>query len=356
MTFGSGFRVAIGLLAGALGTACAHPLIITSDPPGEPVRFNGRLVGETPVVVIEDEPYAMHTVEVGEGRAAVTTVVPANRLFSRDALSAGLMPLSCTCLLPALATAGTDDRVHIARSYSGEDPGEVPGTPVELGYLPPGRGYPANTQVAPVAVDGRLLRVMVDRRPLAFTLQYLGLSYPAEPLVIEPEGAPSREVSRPLRGVGLEEEFTFHPRLGIGAGFSFRELHPQTTVAGGVRQLNYAEVRTGLLFRYRQPLLHFDGVAGGLDLPLALGGDAVFRTYRRDAYRSGGRTVEALTERSTTLRPWVEAGLDAQITRPVVLYGAARYYPLEAPAPDGPWGNLGVPAELAVSFGMRILH
>jgi hypothetical protein len=327
---------------------------VTSDPPGQPVRFDGERVGATPVAVEANTPWALHRVEVGEGPEAVTRVVVANQTFSRDAASFFLMPVSCLCLLPAIATAGTEDRIHVITSLAGEPLGTIPGAQVDLEYLPPHRRYPANTRTQAFVVDGQRVRVMVDRRPFAFSINYMGLSFGEAPTRLNPPGGSPTRSSRPVFSFGIEQEWSPTPRTALAATAGYRgwigALENGTIVSRRGRPnspaVGFDEYRAGALARYRLPLARVDGAMGGLDATGAVGGYYAVQLFYSPL--GGHRQVAVL--------PFFEAGLDAQITRPVVVFATLRGYPAGAPEPGGIWGNLGAGRELQFILGARILH
>lgn len=352
----SGASLALTLSMALLG-GCAHQLAITSDPPGQPVRFNDVPVGTTPVVVEERTPYAMHRVQVGEGPDAVTQVVAANRPFARTEIATGLVPamtflllpwaapvvavtgmevlfplVATSFLLPSLFTAGTVDRVHVARSLSGESLGPLPDAAVELEYLPPDRRYPAGVHVASQVVEGQRVRVMVERRRFAFSLYILEFSERGAFLgdARIPTGAELEWLPEPRWSVGLNASHRFtEERLNAGYHGIFGDM------------LVVREQRLGLFGRYRLPLLRWDGTTGGLDAPFALGAELMGRQV----------SVGPDTQYELAYQPYVEGGLDIQFTPATVLFSALRYYhPLQVKEyfPPLEQGKL--------TFGIRFLY
>ena len=321
------------LLLALIAGGCAHSLAVTSDPPGQTVYFDDEAVGVTPLMVEEHKPYAMHRIRVGEGDEAATRIVPANRLFARTPLTAAIMPASSFLLLPgllpagtvsglqvllpttafflvpAMFTAGTVDRVHVIHSLSGEPLGPLDDAAVDLEYLPLARKYPAGVQVESRMVDGRRVRVMVERRRFVFSLNYLGFHFEDRLF------GPGRRLS-----AGAEFEWLPTPRWSMGVGaarLSSRYEPAPGEWYEGVTEVAFREDRLGLFGRYRLPLWRWDGVTGGLDVPLTLGGELLNRRL------GSGATAE----RDLLLQPYAEAGLDAQLTSAVVLFSALRYFP-----------------------------
>lgn len=343
------------LIAAVSTSACAHTLVITSDPPGQPVTFDGEAVGKTPLAVTETRPHAIHEVVVGEGASAVTEVVAANRTLSRDAASAVLMPFGCLCLFPFYWTAGSDDRVHVAQEISGQPLGEVEGSAVELAYLPADAAYPNGVAVQAQIVAGRRVRVMVDRRPFITSLNYQGLSYPTSRLKVVPEGL-AQYPAGPILSFGAEQEWLPVPRVGIGVSLGYRGweravvgrkvLVPDTAETKTAPRLGFREWRGGVLVRYRLPLLHWDGNPAGLDATFAGGLDVASQTFFDQ--RDDSRLVRS------AVAPWAEAGLEAGITRAVAVFAADRWFPAGAPAPGGVWGTLGAGRENRVVLGLRL--
>lgn len=342
-------------------SACAHSMIVTSDPPGQAVYMNGELVGQTPVAVEEAEPFATHLVTLGQGADAVTQVVLANKVLAKDELSAVLMPLSCLCIFPLYWTAGTDDRVHIAKSISGQPIGGTLDSDLELEYLEPDASYPSNVRVERQVVDGKEIRVMTDRRPFITTLHYQGIAYPTRPIKVFPEKVVAGKTSisedrigTPTLSVGAEQEWYPLARFGLGLGLTYSSLEkaifrgqavPVRESVENENRLRYVEWRVGPLVRYRHPLLHWDGVSGGLDGTLSAGGDIVLHNY----YYTGKQPLS-----KSGLVPWVEAGLDIAITRAVSAFISDRFYPLAVDEPGSVWGNLGAIPEQRLILGARL--
>jgi hypothetical protein len=335
--------------------ACAHTLVVTSDPPGQPVTFDGVAAGNTPLAIDEDSPNAIHEVVVGQGASAVTEVVVANRTLSRDAASAALLPLGCCCLFPFYWTAGTDDRVHVAQAISGLPLGEVEGAGVELAYLPADAAYPNGVAVHALVVNGRRVRVMVDRRPFVTSLNYQGLSYPTSRLKVAPEGV-AQYPTGPVLSFGGEQEWLPIPRVGIGVGLGYRGWEravvgpkvvvPESAETLTAPRLGLREWRAGVLARYRQPVLHWDDNPAGLDATLGAGLDVARQTLFDQ------RDDRALTRSSVA--PWLEAGVEAGVTRAVAVFAADRWFPAGVGAPGGVWGTLGAGRENRVVLGLRL--
>lgn len=342
------------VLAAAALAGCAHRLVVTSDPPGRPVIFDGRPVGVTPLAVEESEAYALHRVQIGEGPDAVTRVVVADRLLAKDAASAALLPLGAACFVPLYWTAGTDDRVHVAARLSGEPIGAGVESDVALEYLPPEARFPHGTATELHVVDGKHVQVMTDRRPFVTTVNFQGLSLPYHDERVAPAGVPQR-VAAPVLSFGLEQEWLFTPRFSVGLGAAYRSWERAVVgdravdlPAAETRQassLGFREWRTGALARYRHPVLRWPGSPGGLDLVTGLGLDFVDRFYFDE--RGGDAWLGSAA-------PWVEAGLDVGLTRPLAIVLADRVYPLAPARPGGVWGSLGAEREHRLVFGVRL--
>ena len=335
--------------------ACAHTLVVTSDPPGQPVTFDGKPAGVTPVAVDEDTPNAFHEITVGQGAAAVTEEVVANRTLSKNAASAALVPLGCLCWVPFYWTAGTDDRIHVVTRLSGRRLGPLPEAEVELEYLPADAHYPNGVSVQKQVVEGRPVRVMIDRRPFVSSANYQGLSYPTSRLKVVPGGA-AQYPPAPILSFGAEQEWLPVPRVGVGVGFGYRAweravigpkvVEPNSAATQTAPRLGFREWRGGLLVRYRQPLLHWDGEPGGLDATLAGGLDLASQTFfdqREERHLVRGAVA-----------PWLEGGLEGALTRPLAVFLADRYFPGGAAAPGGVWGSLGAGRENRVVLGLRL--
>ncbi len=343
--------VGLLLLPVIVAAGCTHRMLVTSDPPGLPVTWNGAAVGVTPLAVEDDEAFALNRLQVGESVTSVTRLVPADRAFARTGVAALALPLNgvfllagptvATFLLPvsalvtAWASVGTPDRVHVVRALSGQPIGEgVEEPPFALEYLSGDAVFPAGTEVGTAVVDGSKVRYITERRPFAFSLNYLGIDF-------------QRDVfgSDPYLSTGLELEWLPMPRLGIGAGLSrtivrgYLEDERFLVDDGTGERTRLSEWRAGLFSRYRQPLLHWDGVTGGLDATASLGAEVAWQ-----------QITGALALRRALLLPYGEAGLDAQITLPVVLFAALRYYP----DTSGETTRRFVPAT-RLNVGMRVL-
>lgn len=345
------FFFAAGALIAPAG--CAHRVVVTSDPPGLPAAVDGKRLGETPAVMIDDEAYAIHTLTVGEGPEAVTRVVTADKLLSKDAASAALIPLGAACFVPLYWTAGTEDRIHVARSLSGAPLGAGVASPVELEYLPLDARYPHGTATEVQVVDGKPVHVMTDRRPYVTTLGYQGISLPFRGESVAPEGRAMR-VRSPALAVGLEQEWLPWPRLGFGASVAYRSWERAVVGDRGVElssaevrqapSLGYREWRTGVLVRYRHPVLRWPKSPGGLDVTVAGGADFVDRFYIDE--RGGDRWLGGVA-------PWGEAGFDVGLTRVLAVFVTDRVYPVAGAKPGGPWGSLGAEPGQRVILGAR---
>jgi hypothetical protein len=329
-------------------------MVITTDPPGMPVRFNGQEVGHSPVVVEEREAFAIHEVTVGEGSSAVTEIVPASRVLAKDGASALAMPVAYL-ILPFWFTAGTDDRVHIATRLSGEPIGGGIETDFPLEYLAEDASYPNGVQIERQIVAGKPARVIVERRPFITTVNYQGLTVPLETTRMYPE--PGGDVVRPpILSFGLEQEWLPTARIGLGFGGSYRAfegavvgaqvLRANTDETRDAPRAGFDEVRMGPLVRYRHPLLHWDGVAGGLDFVTGAGAELGVQMFFND------RDDESQTR--ALLFPWVEAGFDVGITRALAVFAVDRLYPLNPADAGDIWGNLGGTAEQRVILGVRL--
>lgn len=341
------------MLLGLAAAGCAHQVAVTSDPPGLPARLDGKLLGNTPTTLIDDEPYAVRKLTIGEGAAAVTTVVTADKLLAKDAASAALIPLGAACFFPLYWTAGTEDRIHVARRLSGAPLGAGLASGVELEYLPLEARYPHGTATEVQVVEGKPVHVMTDRRPFVTTLVYQGVSVPFRAENIAPDGR-SQRVAAPALAVGLEQEWLPLPRLGFGFAVAYRSWeralvgNRAVELSGAeTRQapsLGYREWRTGVVVRYRHPVLRWPKSPGGLDLTAAGGADFVDRFYLDerggDAWRGG-------------VAPWLEAGFDVGVTRPLAVFVTDRVYPVAASKVGGPWGTLGAEPGQRVMLGAR---
>lgn len=339
------------LVLALLASACAHTLVITSDPPGLPVRIDGRQIGQTPVEFEEEQPFRAYRIEVGEGPEAVTRVVRADQTLSRDGLSALLMPLSCLCGFPLLWTAGTPDRLHVVRTFSGQSLAvRKPEWQFESEYLPENRVYPAGIRVDSVWVGAQRRRVMTDRRPWVLSLQYLGIVLPSARSRIAHAGQ-DLPVKTPLQSFGFEQEYAFAERWGVGASIQYASFGGTITgtVVRSARanepvQLRFREWRWGGFVRYRHPWLHWDGVTGGLDTALTAGVEGAYQRFRAEGPIR--RTIADL---------YLEAALDVQITQPLVVFVSDRFYPLAHPGP-GRWkGFFPGPAQ-RVMLGGRLFY
>jgi hypothetical protein len=93
------FMVGMGLI-GALGSGCAHTVVINTDPPGAKVFVDGRLVGESPVVTQQQTGLGGHlTVRVeSDGFVTEEMQVPRSDWF----LWPGIIALVPLFGLPAL--------------------------------------------------------------------------------------------------------------------------------------------------------------------------------------------------------------------------------------------------------------
>lgn len=328
-------------------------MAVTSDPPGLPARLDGEPIGNTPTTLIDDEPYAIRRLTIGAGADAVTTVVVADKLLAKDAASAALIPLGAACFIPLYWTAGTEDRIHVARRLSGEKLGAGLESGVELEYLPLGARYPHGTATEIHVVEGKPVHVMTDRRPFVTTLSYQGVSVPFRRETVAPEGRAAR-VRAPSLALGVEQEWLPWPRLGFGVSVAYRSweravVGDRVVALSGaeVRQapsLGFREWRTGLLARYRHPVLRWPKSPGGLDLTVAGGADFVDRFYLDE--RGGDAWLGSVA-------PWLEAGFDVGITRPLAVFVADRIYPLPATKAGGDWGTLGAEPGQRVMLGAR---